>query len=321
MAKLSPIFNEPWLDANGDPYSGAQLFTYAAGSSTKQNTYKDNGSAVAHANPIILNSRGIADDLIWLTSGETYKFVLAPVGDTDPPAAAIDTFDDIEGINDTSVTIDQWVSGPAPTYIGATSFSLVGDQTTEFHVGRRLKTTNTGGTVYSTIIASAYTSLTTITVVNDSGSLDSGLSAVSYGLISQDNSSVPGYGVWITPDFSAGDYTGSGSMTVTVASGDVAAYDYSISGKTMFISVELNTITIGGTLSNTVNIAIPASKTATKLMRANAVTLSDNGTVVDADCSVSAAGTVIQVSKADLSNFTASTNNTVIRFQMFFEID
>ena len=190
MAKLSPL-QYFGTDANGNPYSGAQVFTYAAGSSTKQAAYKDNGSAVAHANPIVLNSRGMADDPIWLTEGETYKFVLAPSGDTDPPASAIETWDNIEGINDTSTTQDQWVSGPAPTYVSATSFTLAGDQSSTFHVGRRLKTTNTGGTIYSTITAVAYTSLTTVTVINDSGSLDAGLSAVSYALLSAENPSVP----------------------------------------------------------------------------------------------------------------------------------
>lgn len=102
------------------------------------------------------------------------------------------TEDNISGVNDTAVSSDQWVaSGLTPTYIGATQFSLVGDQTTAFHVGRRLKTTNSGGTVYSTITVSAFTSLTTVTVVNDSGSLDAGLSAVSYGLLTTDNPSTP----------------------------------------------------------------------------------------------------------------------------------
>ncbi len=78
-----------------------------------------------------------------------------------------------------------------PSYISATSFSLAGDQTEEFQVGRRIKTTNTGGTIYSTITASVFGSVTTITVVNDSGVLDSGLSQVSYGIISASNISTP----------------------------------------------------------------------------------------------------------------------------------
>jgi microcystin-dependent protein len=49
----------------------------------------------------------------------------------------------------------------------------------------------TAGTVYGRISASAFASVTTVTVVLDSGALDSGLSAVSYGLISPTNTSAP----------------------------------------------------------------------------------------------------------------------------------
>lgn len=194
---LSPFSSRQFLDANGIPYNGAQLFTYVAGSSTKVTTYKNEAGSSAHANPIILNTKGEPADgsgvvyPIWQIGGTAVKFVLAPSDDTDPPASAIATWDNIDGINDTSISIDQWISGPTPTYVSATQFTLVGDQTSTFHVGRRVKTTNSGGTVYGTITVSAYTTLTTVTVVNDSGSFDAGLSAVYYGLITADNTSDP----------------------------------------------------------------------------------------------------------------------------------
>src|SRR6185369_2648136 len=97
------------------------------------------------------------------------------------------------GINDNTVAADQWVVYQGtPTYVSATSFTLVGDQTQIFQVGRRIKTANTGGTIYSTITASVYGAPnTTVTVANTSGALDSGLSAVSYGLISVLDTSLP----------------------------------------------------------------------------------------------------------------------------------
>jgi hypothetical protein len=192
--KLSPFGPNPqWVDGNGDPAVGHKLFFHAAGSSTKQNTYTDSTGNTANANPIVLNALGQSDTAIWFTEGLDYKAVLAPPSDTDPPTSAIWSRDDLSGINDASISVDQWVaSGLTPTYVSATSFTLVGDQTTAFHVGRRLKSTVTAGTAYSTITASAYGALTTITVVNDSGSaLDSGLSAVSYGLPTSDNTSIP----------------------------------------------------------------------------------------------------------------------------------
>lgn len=193
---LAPQAWIPSQDANGDPYSGALLFTYAEGSTTKLATYTDATGSVAQANPIVLNTRGLPDDSIWLTEGRNYKFVLAPSTDTDPPTSPIKTEDNIVGINDATAVsaADQWTaSGLTPTYINATSFSLEGDQTSTFHVNRRVKTTNSGGTIYSTISAVAYTSLTTVTVVNDSGTLDAGLSDVDYGFLSATNISIPDY--------------------------------------------------------------------------------------------------------------------------------
>jgi len=188
--KLSP-YQFFGTDASGDPLSGYQVFTYAAGSTTKQTAYQDSGGVTPHANPIELDTLGFPPAPIWLTEGETYKLVVAEPDDTDPPTGSVRIFDNISGVNDTASSIDQWIAGPTPTYVSATQFTLAGDQTGIFHVGRRLKTTNSGGTIYSTITVSAYTSLTTITVTNDSGTLDAGLSAVFYGLLSNTNRSIP----------------------------------------------------------------------------------------------------------------------------------
>jgi hypothetical protein len=180
------------VDSDGDPYTGARLFFYAAGSSTKQNTYTDETGNTANDNPIVLGSDGRPAVEIWLTVGESYKVGLAAPGSDDPPGSFVWTEDDVEGINDASITLDQWISGPAPTYISSTSFSLVGDQTTTFTVGRRVKVTDAGGTKYCTIKTSAYTSLTTIVLdAQDSDALASPTSAVSYGIIDPENTSHP----------------------------------------------------------------------------------------------------------------------------------
>ena len=179
----------------GVPAVGTQLFFYVAGStSTKQNTYTDSTGAVANPNPIILNSLGQPTNEIWWTNGMSYKVVWAPATDTDPPTNPIRTWDNLRGINDTTLaaTQSEWVLSPlTPTFVSSTSFTLTGNQTATFNVGRRLQTTNTGGTVYSTIKTSVFTTVTTVTVVNTLGVLDSGLSAVSYGILSNLNTSEP----------------------------------------------------------------------------------------------------------------------------------
>lgn len=212
---LNLFSGRQFVDSNGAPYNGAKLFIYSAGSSTKVTTYKDNAGASSHANPIILNARGEpadgagASQPIWQEAGVDVKLVLAPANDTDPPVSAISTWDNIGGINDASAVNNQWIVGPTPTFVSTTGFTLVGDQSTTFHVGRRVKTTNSGGTIYSTITAVAYTTLTTVTVVNDSGVLDSGISAVSYAVLSADGASAPSVKV------SGLDWTHQGQVTMS----------------------------------------------------------------------------------------------------------
>lgn len=189
---LSAIGNEQQFDANGNPLVGGKINTYAAGTTTPAATYTSNSGATAQANPIVLNALGLSANPIWLNGGTAYKFVF-----TDANDVVLRTVDNISGTNDPAVAsaVDQWVAfTAAPTFVSATSFTLAGDQTNTFQVGRRVKSTNTGGTGYHTITATAYasgTNLTTVTVSNDSVVLDSGLSAVSYGLASPVNPSLP----------------------------------------------------------------------------------------------------------------------------------
>lgn len=184
---LSPIGNSQIIDANGDPLVGGRVYTYLAGSTTPTATYTDNTGGTSQANPIILNTFGLPASPIWLDEGVSYKFVIKSSADV-----TLFSFDNVEGVNDAATSASEWVvSGFVPTYLSATTFSVPGDQTDTLQVGRRLKTTNTAGTIYSTITVSAFTTVTTITVVNSSGTLDSGLSAVSYGLLSATNTSIP----------------------------------------------------------------------------------------------------------------------------------
>jgi len=185
---LAPIINGQQFDANGDPLNSGEIFVYLAGSSTPATTYTTQAGGTPNTFPIDLNTLGVNEDgEVWLTGGASYKFVIK-----DSAGVTLRTIDNVSGINDTTISIDQWiVYQAAPTYVSATSFTVAGDQTQTFQVNRRIKTLNTGGLVYSTIKTSTYSAPnTTVTVANDSGVLDSGLSQVSYGLISALNSSL-----------------------------------------------------------------------------------------------------------------------------------
>ena len=179
----------------GEPAAGDKLFFYIAGTNTKLDTFTDSTGTVANTNPVVLDALGNPPYEIWWTAGSLYKMVWAPSTDTDPPVAAYRTVDNLRGMNDfqtTAVTFDEWlVYGAAATYISGTSFSVTGNQTNTFQIGRRIKTTNTGGAVYSTITNSVFGAVTTVTLRNDSGVIDSGLSAVAYGVLSVTNPSIP----------------------------------------------------------------------------------------------------------------------------------
>lgn len=181
-------------DGNGALANGYRLFFYASGSSTKQNTYNSSSGAVANTNPIVLTSLGEPSVEIWLTDGLTYKILLAIPGTDDPPSSSVWSEDNITGVNSSAANAaSEWTnSNLTPTFVSATQFTLSGDQTSTFEVGRRIKSTVTAGTVYGTIVTSAFTVLTTATLQMDGSQvLDSGLSAVSYGFLSNYNRSIP----------------------------------------------------------------------------------------------------------------------------------
>ncbi len=192
-AFLAPQPRHQYVDTNGNPYSGAKLFTYLNRTTTKTTVHTDSAQSVPHSNPILLDSAGRPPAEIWLMSGITYTFVLAPSTDTDPPVSPILTDNDIVGINDTAITTtDQWKSGPTPTYISASSFSVAGNQTLILSAGRRVKITLAGTTVYATILTSVFTTLTTITLLVDNGGvIDNTISSVEYGVLTPTDTSIP----------------------------------------------------------------------------------------------------------------------------------
>ena len=203
---LSPIGNSgiPFFNTQGVILSGGYLNTYLAGTTTPQSTYTDSTGTVQNANPIQLNSYGLPANSgtpveLWLTVGVAYKFVI-----TDSSSNVLSTLDNIYAINDptalsgTSTSTSssaEWVeSGLTPSYVSSNSFVVNGNQTGTFQPYRRLKITESAGTVYGYVLSSVFTtSYTTVTVVMDSSPIDTGISDVAYGLLSATNPSYPAY--------------------------------------------------------------------------------------------------------------------------------
>ena len=209
-----PLQSTFFIPGSNTPGNGVQLFIYLAGSTTKTTVYKTQ-AGTAHTNPIVLDSGGNlpSQSSIWIPAGVSIKAVYAPSNDTDPPVSPYLAIDNISGINDIAATASQWVSGPTPTFVSPTQFTLVGDQTATFQVGRRIEYTVTAGTGYARISVSVFGALTTVTIVPDSIPLDSGLSAVNYALLSALNPSIPVINVFAEPI--SGRLTLSSGVAVT----------------------------------------------------------------------------------------------------------
>lgn len=277
-AFLSPVFGAgaQLLDNSGKLLSNGKIYTYVAGTTTLAATYTTASANVANANPIILDASGRLPQEVWLISGSSYKFVV-----TDSTGTPVGyTYDNVSGVNDfVALSASEWVQGSAPTYVSTTQFTVPGDQTAVFLVGRRTKCTVTAGSAYSTISASSYAlGITTVTLTNDSTPLDSGLSAVYYGLIGPSPNSLPTSSVTAASiqqqSATAATTAGTGGAytlapTPSIASlqinqrfyvkfhaANTAAPTISISGTTAINLVKMNT---DGTLSNLSAADVPAN--------------------------------------------------------------
>lgn len=111
---------------------------------------------------------------------------------------------------------DGWFyRGHTCTYISGTSFSIPTNLTTIYHIGRRVRAVGAAtGTIYGTISNSAYTSVTTITVAWDSGSLSNEAITVSLGFLSVDN---PSFQSLLTIDY-IGKYASLAAAVTAIGS-------------------------------------------------------------------------------------------------------
>lgn len=314
-----PIQGTQFIPGGNVPANGGQLFFYASGSSTKQTVYKDNTGSTAWSNPIVLDSGGNlpSGGEVWFPSGQTFKVVFAPSTDTDPPSSPYWTKDNLSGMNDTSVTGSEWIAGPTPTYVSGTSFTLSGDQTGTFTQGRRIKFTVTAGTVYGTVFTSSYSVLTTVVMSMDgSQALDSGLSALSYGILAASNPSVPAISDIYPIRQADADRTKQVRFNVST---------YPASSTTVSVAIPANNVTINDGLSRVLGNTSKSNASTTKYdMAASGVMLRNpsDGTVISryalptitADLDLPATGSTVTANGCDGQRLHPTTTNIFVHF-------
>lgn len=187
---------QTFFDANSNELIGGKLFVYLAGTTTKTTSYTETNGLSANSNPILLNSRGEVPNGLYVNGGVTYKLVLAPSTDTDPPTSPIWTRDNLSAYNDISTpsAVSEWITSTfTPSFSNGTTFTVSGNAIDTYQVRRRVRATIGSGNIYGRIDASTYDGFTTTTVVVtwDSGALDGTLTAVDYSLLSGANQAVP----------------------------------------------------------------------------------------------------------------------------------
>lgn len=101
MAILSQISLTPWIDPNGDPYSGAKAYFFDAETTTPRIVYTDADLSIAHDHPVVANGSG-RFPAIFLPEGD-YRLRI-----TDSDGVVLE---DIDGISTPTVNTDSGGGG------------------------------------------------------------------------------------------------------------------------------------------------------------------------------------------------------------------
>ena len=127
-------------------------------------------------------------------------------------------------------------------------------------------------------------------------------------------------GAWITPSFSAGDYTANGAMTWTVAAGQVTTCAYWLKDRTLMFMLEAIGTAVGGTPNTTLQRLIPGGFTAAKQTNTSNP-VSDNGTFQTGKTFVTSGATTFGFrSTAGAVNWTASAASCSVQTQIAIEV-
>lgn len=129
-------------------------------------------------------------------------------------------------------------------------------------------------------------------------------------------------GVWQDVPYDAGNFTAYGSMTWTVASGDVVVYSYYVIGKAMVLTLNLINTSIGGTPDSLLSVKVPSGYVLTEDITGYAY-WQDNGTPTHGLWYVETGSstTEIYLELFGGGNFAASTNATQIQAVMILAVE
>ena len=127
-------------------------------------------------------------------------------------------------------------------------------------------------------------------------------------------------GAWITPVFSAGEYTGVSPMVWTVDAGDIAGFAYLLCGRSLHVRIAIQSSSISGTPGSTLRRALPVGLVGAPQQQVFPVALLiNNGTFTfDSYGQVGVSGTVMEFVR--VGGLSVSTNTTGVYAQTTIEV-
>jgi len=346
MALSGPIKHQ-FLDNNGDPLAFGKLYSFAAGSSTPLDTYTTYLMNVANPNPIILDASG----RVPLSSGiylapASYKFELTTAANT-----SLWTQDQITDIG--KLVSDAVTAGLAPILPSVTTITTTGTQTAlaiptgtgdlviyannatlltvqgivAGTTGQRLTIISKGagqvdyahlhasGTALGKLHLFATTGLTSLAAGSGTSDFVYDLALTKWRLVSHQQ------GAWITPAFTAADYTAA-TGTWTVDAGDVITAKYYLNGRALQVVVRVATSDVSATPA-TLNRIIPGGFTATNTSTGtNLVINAGAAAAVGANSIQAGATSLLFYATAALGAWsTTAADNTLVDFDRTFEVN
>jgi hypothetical protein len=129
-------------------------------------------------------------------------------------------------------------------------------------------------------------------------------------------------GVWTDVAFNAANFTASGTMAWTVASGDQNTYTYMLIGNTMFLSFKISTSTVVAPLSTTLRLAIPGGYVVATDYTTSGGLDYNQGAWLKGCCEVASGEAYVRLFTQGFgsANWAASTDLTYLQGQIIFEV-
>lgn len=147
-------------------------------------------------------------------------------------------------------------------------------------------------------------------------------SITNQGPITERGRSKP-MGEWTAVTYASGNFTAGGAQTWTVQSGDQAAYAYTLVGKTMVLTAQIVTSTIGGTPNPELRIAVPGGFTIARAFTAPGFAIKNSASSTTHESlliSGSAGAAYLSLYLLGAPNWPATTDATNIYITVAFEV-